>query len=261
MNRYPRDMNPYQINGMQSLNLAHFNDQCQGQFGRPQMAMHSQEGPRRSLRPRMPSPVNAPIPNVTSHRSLHPRPPQFLDNQVWRHPQRSFTGQQSQIIRTDGRANFSHPPPINATNMQQDRRNVGAGNPSHSPSIPVLPQWANTSNTLHRPPQMCIPPPHIPGGTVPPFPPPSYPPNLHGMRQDMPWMPTPMPVMTSPFNPVKREENNQDESESDKIFLQDWLAKRNVNRKSDQSRLKVTKVRRYENAFWVMLSWKGLLDF
>ena len=71
---------PYEMNGRQSLKRPKPRPVWTATNGE---AIHSQEGPRRSLRPRMPSPAYTPIPSDTSHRSLHPRPPRFVDNQAF----------------------------------------------------------------------------------------------------------------------------------------------------------------------------------
>ena len=221
MSGYPRNRYSYQRNDNFSSNRLHFSDHSQVRRP-PPVPMHFQDG---RFSGNAPFDITGPFgiaPNA--HERMLPRPP-YPDEKSWTHHQ----GQENHYkYRYDTR--FSQP--SNTNHNQTEISNEGA-NTNFNTLMPPIPQWAN-ANTFHgiRPPPIPVPPPNILPNTY------SHQLGPQSLRKHTPWTAAMSPTGT--YANHQKEKDNQDTS--DRLFVKEWLSKRNIHETVDGNEQKVVKV-------------------
>ena len=231
MNRYPSNRYPNQRNDSFVSNRPRVNDQNQVQF-RPSTSMHFQQqsgadhSSRRSANLQNNRETQAGM--APSLRGVVPgtppsRPQNF--NGGWHE-----RGQETNMNRNYHPMRFMHQP-----------RNAEGGNPHFNLHTPPMPQWANANRFQGiRSPSFTIPPPNFPPNIMPPFPPVRFQPDVQGMGQHVPWMPPARPLTAS--TEFEKSNKQQKQDDADRQFVDEWLLKRNIQKKVDRNKPKSIKV-------------------
>ena len=236
MSGYPSNLYPYQRNDSFSSHRLRYSDHSQ--VRRPPVPMHFQDGRISG---------NAPHYNITGpfgiapkirenlHEKTPPRPP-YPAEKSWTH----HHGQERAMNHDKYHHGTRFLQPSNANQNQTEIRNEGA-NENFNTFMPPMPPWANASTFQGiRPPNIPLPPPNILPNTVPSYSQWGQQLGPQSIRKHTPWAATMIPTGTYANQQREKEKDNQDTS--DRLFVEEWLSKRNIHKVAVENKEKVVKV-------------------
>ena len=241
MSRYPSNQYSYQQNNALFPNRPRYTDQTHVRG--PPVAMHFQDG-RTTGSARFDTFAPSGIPpriREGFNESFQPRPTNST-----RQPWTSLHGQERNGARND----YYHRPPFAQASSSYVHSGVSNEGPSNSFNAPNLPKppWAIASPQQSiRPPSIPMPPPNILPNTAPPFSDLSQQirlrPDSQAIMHGIKWNAAPSP-MTAHKNYQRGKEISEQE-DSDKLFVEQWLSKRNIQKTVNVKKRKVMKVTHY----------------